>query len=74
MMRAIFSAGPLSADVEPPIQWWALRTIEGVLTSAQRHGEIATDVDLAYFVEALLVLLPPFTLYKHITVLETNVS
>jgi AcrR family transcriptional regulator len=64
MMRAIFSAGPLPAGVEPPVQWWARRTIEGLLASAQRHGEIAPDVDLAYFVEALLVLIHPFTLYN----------
>jgi hypothetical protein len=67
MMRAIFSAGPLPAGVEPPVQWWARRTIEGLLTSAQRHGEIAAEVDIGYWGEALLVLLHPFTLYNQRT-------
>lgn len=67
MMRAIFSEGRLPAGFEPPVQWWARRTIEGLLIGAQRHGEIAPEVDTAYFVDALLLLLHPFTLYNQRT-------
>lgn len=63
MMRAIFGDTPPPAGFEPPPQWWARRTIAGLLTSAQRHGEMAGTVDLGYFVEALLVLIHPFTLH-----------
>lgn len=34
---------------------------------AQRHGEIAAEVDIGYWVEALLVLLHPFALYNQRT-------
>lgn len=67
MMRAIFGDTPPPAGFEPPPQWWARRTIAGLLASAQRHGEMAGTVDLAYFVEALLVLIHPFTLHAQRT-------
>ncbi len=62
MMRGIFGAAP-PPGFEPPPQWWAHRTIEGLLTSAQAQDEIDSEVDLPYFVDALLVLIHPFTLH-----------
>ncbi|MFN8488306.1 MAG: TetR/AcrR family transcriptional regulator [Caldilineaceae bacterium] len=67
MIRAICGDGLPPLGAEPPPQWLMRRTIEGLLNGAQRHGEIAAEVDLAYFVEALLVLLHPFTLYNQRT-------
>ncbi len=67
MMRAIFGDTPPPPGFEPPPQWWARRTIAGLLTSAQRHGEIGMDVDLPYFVDALLALIHPFTLHAQRT-------
>ena len=67
MMRAIFGDTPPPAGFEPPPQWWARRTIAGLLTSAQRQGEIVETVDVGYFVEALLALIHPFTLHAQRT-------
>lgn len=63
MMRAIFGDTSPPVGFEPPPQWWARRTIAGLLTSAQRHGEIAETIDVGYFIEALLALIHPFTLH-----------
>lgn len=63
MMCSIFGDAPPPPGFEPPPQWWAHRTIAGLLTSAQGQGEIATEVDLPYFVDALLRLINPFTLH-----------
>jgi len=63
MMCSIFGDAPPPPGFEPPPQWWAHRTIAGLLTSAQRYGEIGAEVDLPYFVDALLVLIHPFTLH-----------
>lgn len=63
MMCSIFGEAAPPPGFEPPPQWWARRTIAGLLASAQRHGEMAGTVDLDYFVEALLVLIHPFTLH-----------
>ena len=62
MMRGIFGDSPPPPGFEPPPQWWAHRTIEGLLRSAQTQGEIALEIDLPYFVDALLVLIHPYTL------------
>ena len=67
MMRAIFGDTSPPVGFEPPPQWWARRTIAGLLTSAQRHDEIAAAVDLPYFVDALLALIHPFTLHTQRT-------
>lgn len=67
MMRGIFGEASPPAGFEPPPQWWARRTIAGLLTSAQKHGEISMDVDLPYFVNALLALIHPFTLHAQRT-------
>ena len=63
MMCSIFGDAPPPPGFEPPPQWWAHRTIAGLLTSAQRHGELAAAIDLPYFVDVLLVLIHPFTLH-----------
>jgi AcrR family transcriptional regulator len=64
MMRTICGDAPPTANFEPPPQWWARQAIAGLLGNAQRHSEIAAGVDLAYFVDALLVLVHPFTLHN----------
>jgi AcrR family transcriptional regulator len=67
MMRAIFGEASPPVGFEPPPQWWARRTITGLLSSAHKHGEISMDVDPPYFVDALLALVHPFTLHAQRT-------